>query len=100
MKTTHSLVLNNANGVGERKIVSQGEGADQIKDVNQKQKVKKKEKPMMAIMMTNKSKDKRQKDKSNYNSQFLSNFLIIFKLFKFKHLYYFVMYKKYKLITQ
>ena len=56
MKTTHSLVLNNANGVGDRKIVSQGEETDQRKDVNQKQKVKKKEKPMMAIMMTNKSK--------------------------------------------
>ena len=56
MKTTHSPVLNNANGVGERKIVSQGEEADQRKDVNQKKKVKEKEKPIIAIMMANKSK--------------------------------------------
>ena len=56
VKTTNLFVLNNANGVGEIKDVSQGEEAYQRKDVNQKKKVKEKEKPIMAIVMANKSK--------------------------------------------
>ena len=85
MKTTHSPVLNNANGVGERKDASQGEEADQRKDVNQKKKVKEKVKPMIAIMMANKSKMTKGRIKLQHSiSQQILN------LFKFKYLYYFI----------
>ena len=73
MKTTHSPVLNNANGVGERKDVGQWEEVDQRKNANQKKKVKEKEKPimMMAMMMANKSKMTKGRIKVK---QFLSRF--------------------------
>ena len=71
MKTTHSPVLNNANGVGERKDVSRWEEVDQRKDANQKKKVKEKEKPIIAMMMANKSKMTKGRIKLQ---QFLSRF--------------------------
>ena len=71
MKTTHSPVLNNANGAGERKDVGQWEEVDQRKNANQKKKVKEKEKPIIAMMMANKSKMTKGRIKLQ---QFLSRF--------------------------
>ena len=89
MKTTNLLVLNNANGVGEIKDVSQGEEAYQRKDVNQKKKVKEKEKPIMAIVMANESKMTKGRIKLQQSiSQQIFNY---FKLLNLKHLYYFIM---------
>ena len=88
MKTTNLPVLNNANGVGERKDVIKGEETDQRKDVNQKKKVKEKEKPIMAIVMANKSKMTKGRIKLQQSiSQQIFNY---FKLLKLKHLYYFI----------
>ena len=70
MKTTHSPVLNNANGVGEKKDVGQWERVDQRKNANQKKKVKEKEKPIIT-MMANKSKMTKGRIKV---PQFLSRF--------------------------
>ena len=84
MKKTHSPVLNNANGVSERKGVGQIEEADQRKDANQKRKAKEKVKPMMAMKRVNKSKMTK-----GDNTQFL--FFYILKSFNLKHLYYFEM---------
>ena len=84
MKKTHSPVLNNANGVSERKGVGQIEEADQRKDANQKRKAKEKVKPMMAMKRVNKSKMTK-----GDNTQFL--FFSILKSFNLKHLYYFEM---------
>ena len=86
VKTTNLFVLNNANGVGEIKDVSQGEEAYQRKDVNQKKKVKEKEKPIMAIVMANKSKMTKGRIKLQQSiSQQIFNY---FKLLNLKHLYY------------